>query len=177
MGANRQRIETTLPRDGELNPAKQVSESSLSLVSKFVSIRQQMMEGTRDLGTGDLDKLASPFLDAALDRHPNLKELEGELGCTKAYVSQLRNGHVAAPMRVLVPLLQHPPVVHEFASQILVAAGLPRPEERHELNREDVLEVALAMLAEGPLLKSLIRECGEKYGASPAAVLHALSNK
>lgn len=165
-------IASTLPESTQRNPAKLVS-----LVARFESIQQKRNESARETGKGELHKLAAPWLDAALDRHPNLKDIEEDWGCEKAYVSQVRNGHVSAPVSFLLPLLKHPPVIHEFASQILVAAGLPRPEERHELNREDVLEVALAMLAEGPLLKSLIRECGEKYGASPAAVLHALSNK
>lgn len=168
---------TTMPESGELNQTKQVSSPSLSLVGRFASIRQKLEEGSQDTDKGDLDKLAAPWLDAALSRHPNLKDLEADIGCTKAYVSQLRNGHVAAPLRVLVPLLAHPNCIHEFTNQMRVAAGLPIAPARQEIQREDVLEVALAMLLEGPLRRSLLRECEERYGVTSAQVVDALQHK
>lgn len=163
---------STLPETEERNPAKQVS-----LVARFASIRQKLNDGSRETEKNALDKLAAPWLDSALSRHPNLKAVEEQYGCEKAFISQVRNGHVAAPLRFLVPLLDCPDVIHEFASQLLVSAGLPTPPREHKLTRTDVLEIALAMLAEGPLLKSLIRECADKFGAQPEDVLRALSTK
>lgn len=159
-------IETRVPETDERNPAKQVS-----LVAQFSSIRQKLNVGSRETLQA-MDKLAAPWIDEALSKHPNLKTLEDEYGCEKAYISQVRNGHVAAPMRFVLPLLNHPNCIDALTNAMRTDAGLPvAPRAASKVTREQLCELALMIFVESPgLLRTLIREAADRYGANEGEV-------
>ena len=170
-------IDSMLPESDERNPAKQVSEP-VSLVARFAAIQQKRNENARETERRTaMDKLAAEWLNTALDEHPNLKELEDDYGCEKAFISQVRNGHVAAPLRFILPLLNHPACIDKFTNAIRSDAGLPlAPRRAPKVSREQLLEMALAIFVESPgLLRTLINEAATRYGADAEDVAVALT--
>lgn len=162
----------TLPESDERNQTK-----LLSLVSQFASIRQKQKESGNETERKELHRIAALWLDAALDKHPNLKTLETDWGCEKAYISQARNGHVSAPLSFILPLLQHPDCIDALTNAIRSDAGLPlAPRRAPRVSREQLLEMALAIFVESPgLLRTLINEAGTRYGANAEDVAVALT--
>jgi hypothetical protein len=171
-------IETSVPESSEDKPGEVVNHVAPTLIARLVSIREKIEEAKGEANSGDLDRLAAPWFDAAVSKHPKADSLAAEIGVSAPYLSAMRHGDKPTPIRTLLAFLENKECAYEFACQFLTAAGLPTPPREHAtLTRADVLETALAMLVEGPLLKSLIRECGEKFGAQPGDVLRALSSK
>lgn len=171
-------IETRLPETREGNQGEAVTVDTTTLIARFVSIRGKIDEAKGEASTGDLDSLAAPWFDAAVSKHPKAEALAAEMGVTPPYLSAMRHGDKPVPLRALVALLAYKQCAYEFACQFLMAAGLPLPpRETAKLERADVCETALALLVDGPLFKSLVRECSEKYGATADDVLRALATK
>lgn len=167
----------SLPEPTDRNLTKLVSEP-VSLVARFASIQQKRNENARETERrAAMDKLAAEWLDEALSEHPNLKQLEEDYGCEKAFISQARNGHVAMPLRFILPLIEHPDVIDKFTNAIRADAGLPlAPRRAARVSREQLLEMALAIFIESPgLLRTLINEAGARYGANAEDVAVALT--
>ena len=170
-------IECSMPDDAQVNQGEVVTPGAASLIARLVSIREKIDSSEGESRNGELDALAAPWFDAAVQKHPKADSLATELGMKPAYLSAMRHGDKPTPIRTLLAFVNHPDSAHAFACSYLASMGLPLPPRRApKVTREQLLEIALALFIESPgLLRTLIHEAQDRYGAGAEDVAAALT--
>ncbi len=82
------------------------------------------------------------WFDAAVGAYPKAAAMAAEMGCTEAYLSQMRHGERSIPLRAILPLLANADSAIVLLTALCEAAGFAPPQRPRKVSKRQVQAAA-----------------------------------